>query len=96
MAQNAQTPHSQLSNSVLVRAKSEILRIMELLVEKIPSDVVDFLVEVMDVTVHCLDPNQVKNRGLQDIFPAICRYGEHRPFKINTYVNSHAFAMLKY
>ena len=75
MAQNAQTPHSQLSNSVLVRAKSEILRILELLVEKIPNDVVDFLVEVMDVTVHCLDSAQVKARGLQDVFPSICRYG---------------------
>ncbi len=73
MVQNAQTPHNQLSNSVLVRAKSEILRILELLVDKIPNDVVDFLVEVMDVTVHCLDTAQVKARGLQDVFPAICK-----------------------
>ena len=42
--------------------------------EKIPNDVVDFLVEVMDVTVHCLDSAQVKARGLQDVFPSICRY----------------------
>jgi len=28
---------------------------------------------VMDVTVHCLDQNVVKNRGLQEAFPPICR-----------------------
>ncbi len=28
----------------------------------------------MDVTVHCLDPGQVKLKGLQELFPAICRY----------------------
>ena len=46
MVQNAQTPHAQLHNSVLVRGKSEILRIIELLVDKIPNDVADLLVEV--------------------------------------------------
>lgn len=46
MAQNAQTPHTQLHNSVLVRAKPEILRVLELLVEKIPNDVSELLVEV--------------------------------------------------
>jgi len=74
MAQNAQTAHSHLQNSVLMRGKPEILRVVELLVEKIPNDVVDLLVEVMDVSVHCLDMIQVKQRGLQEVFPAICRF----------------------
>lgn len=46
LVQNAQTPHHQLHNNVLVRAKPEILRILELLVDKIPNEVVDLLVEV--------------------------------------------------
>jgi len=48
MAQNAQGQHHHhnLQNSVLVRAKSEILRIIELLVDKIPNDVSELLVEV--------------------------------------------------
>ena len=75
MAQNAQGQHHhhQLHNSVLIRAKLEILRIIELLVDKIPNECVDLLIEVMDVTVHCLDQNALKTRGLQEVFPAICR-----------------------
>ena len=48
LAQNAQGQHhhTHIHNSVLVRAKSEILRIIELLVDKIPNDVAELLVEV--------------------------------------------------
>lgn len=46
IAQTAQAQHSQLTNSVLVRGKAEILKTIELLVEKMPSDVADHLVEV--------------------------------------------------
>lgn len=48
LAQNAQGQHHhhQLHNSVLMRGKSEILRVIELLVDKIPNDVIDQLVEV--------------------------------------------------
>ncbi|XP_025115150.1 WD repeat-containing protein 7-like isoform X3 [Pomacea canaliculata] len=74
MAQNAQSQHAQMHNSVLVRASSEILHVIEMLVEKMPNDVADLIVEVMDVTMHCLDLNQLKTRGLQELFPAICRF----------------------
>ncbi|XP_061198196.1 WD repeat-containing protein 7-like isoform X2 [Saccostrea echinata] len=74
LAQTAQAQHSQIMNSVLVRGKSEILKTIELLVEKMPSDVADQLVEAMDVTIHCLDMNQLKTKGLQELFPAICRF----------------------
>ncbi|CAH1778713.1 unnamed protein product [Owenia fusiformis] len=73
LVQNAQSQHVQ-TNSVLVRAKSEILRVIELLVDKIPNDVVDLLVEVMDVSVHSMDHNQIKQKGLQEVFPQICRF----------------------
>lgn len=74
MAQNAQSQHTQIHNSVLVRAASEILHVIETLVDKMPNDVADLITEVMDVTMHCLDLNQLKSRGLQDLFPAICRF----------------------
>lgn len=48
LAQNNQSQHyhHQLHNSVLIRGKLEILRAIELLVEKIPNDVIDHLAEV--------------------------------------------------
>lgn len=46
MAQNAQSQHAQMHNSVLVRASSEILHVIEMLVEKMPNDVADLIVEV--------------------------------------------------
>lgn len=46
LAQAAQTQHSTIMSSVLIRGKSEILKTIELLVEKMPSDVADQLVEV--------------------------------------------------
>ena len=48
VAQNPQSQHSQPNNSVLVRSKSEILRVIELLVEKMPNDVADQIVEVSE------------------------------------------------
>ena len=32
------------------------------------------LFQVMDVTVHCLDGGAIKAKGLQEVFPAICRF----------------------
>ena len=46
IVQNAQMQHPHITGSVLVRAKPEILRVLELLVDKIPNEVVDLLVEV--------------------------------------------------
>ena len=46
MAQNAQSQNAQLNTSGLVRAKPEILRVVELLVDKMPNDLVDLFVEV--------------------------------------------------
>lgn len=46
LAQNAQPQHPQLMNLVLVRAKAEILRVVELLVDKMPNDVAELLIEV--------------------------------------------------
>jgi len=61
LAQNAQAHHHhqlhQLHNSVLVRGRPEILHIIELLIEKIPNDVADLLVEVSYFAMsRCLTP----------------------------------------
>ena len=55
MAQNTQGQHHhhQLQNSVLVRARTELLRVIELLVDKIPNDVSDLLVEVRRTQAVC-------------------------------------------
>ncbi|XP_064598877.1 WD repeat-containing protein 7-like isoform X2 [Liolophura sinensis] len=74
LAQNAQTQHINLHASVLVRAKQEILRVVELLVDKMPNDVADLLVETMDIIVHCLDIGQLRVKGLHELFPSICRF----------------------
>lgn len=74
LAQNNQSQHyhHQLHNSVLIRGKLEILRAIELLVEKIPNDVIDHLAELMDVTIHCLDLNALKNKEINKIVPTLC------------------------
>nr|XP_015217339.1 PREDICTED: WD repeat-containing protein 7 [Lepisosteus oculatus] len=60
--------------TTLARAKAEILRVIEILIEKMPTDVVDLLVEVMDIIMYCLEGSLVKKKGLQECFPAICRF----------------------
>ncbi|GIY45623.1 WD repeat-containing protein 7 [Caerostris extrusa] len=74
LAQNAQTLNISMHMTVLSRSKPEILRVVELLIDKMQTDVSDLLVEVMDIVIHCLDHTQLKARGLKEIFPAICRF----------------------
>lgn len=74
VGQTSQAQGLQLANSPLIRAKSEILRTIELLIEKIPNEIVDLMVEVMDITIHCIDQTAVKTRGLQDVFPALFKF----------------------
>ncbi|XP_030827791.1 WD repeat-containing protein 7 isoform X2 [Strongylocentrotus purpuratus] len=74
LASNAQVPASVLNTSPLQKAKAEILRIVELLIEKMQNDVSDLLVEVVDIVVFSLDTNQVKSKGLMEVFPSICRF----------------------
>uniref|UniRef100_A0A673IQS0 WDR72-like alpha-solenoid domain-containing protein n=1 Tax=Sinocyclocheilus rhinocerous TaxID=307959 RepID=A0A673IQS0_9TELE len=66
--------HQNVHTTTLARAKTEILRVMEILIEKMPSDVVDLLVEVMDIIMYCIEGSLVKKKGLSECFPAICRF----------------------
>ncbi|XP_072430052.1 WD repeat-containing protein 7 isoform X4 [Chiloscyllium punctatum] len=73
LAANTQS-QPNVHTSILARAKSEILRVIEILIEKMPTDVVDLLVEVMDIIMYCLEGSSVKKKGLQECFPSICRF----------------------
>uniref|UniRef100_A0A3Q0SG58 WD repeat domain 7 n=1 Tax=Amphilophus citrinellus TaxID=61819 RepID=A0A3Q0SG58_AMPCI len=75
---NAAQANSQSQQNVhtttLARAKMEILRVIDILIEKMPGDVVDLLVEVMDIIMYCIEGSLVKKKGLQECFPAICKF----------------------
>ncbi|XP_055519883.1 WD repeat-containing protein 7 isoform X3 [Leucoraja erinacea] len=73
LAANTQS-QPNVHTSTLARAKGEILRVIEILIEKMPMDVVDLLVEVMDIIMYCLEGSLVKKKGLQECFPSICRF----------------------
>nr|XP_020655949.1 WD repeat-containing protein 7 [Pogona vitticeps] len=77
-----------IHTSTLARAKGEILRVIEILIEKMPTDVVDLLVEVMDIIMYCLEGSLVKKKGLQECFPAICRF-----YMVSYYERSHRIAV---
>ena len=72
--QNPQSMNVNLFNTVLSRAKPEILRNIELLIEKMPNDVGDLIIESMDIILHCLDLNNLKNRTLTEVFPSISKF----------------------
>ncbi|XP_029037876.1 WD repeat-containing protein 7 isoform X10 [Osmia bicornis bicornis] len=74
LQQNAQTLNVNMGASVLARAKPEILRIVEQLIDKMQSEMSDLLVEVMDIILHCLDPGHLKTKPLSEVFPAVCRF----------------------
>lgn len=62
------------STSILNRAKHEILRIIDLMVEKTQQEVVDLLTDVVDIVVYCLDQRQLKEKGMTELFPGLCRF----------------------
>jgi WD40 repeat protein len=51
-----------------------MLRNVELLMDKMNSEVADLMVETMDIVLHCLDHNHLKTKGLGEVFPAICKF----------------------
>ncbi|XP_073987557.1 WD repeat-containing protein Rbcn-3B isoform X4 [Rhodnius prolixus] len=74
LQQNAQTLNVNLSNAVLHRAKPEILRCVELLIDKMHTEMADLLIEVVDVILHCVEPGHLKVKSLNEVFPAVCRF----------------------
>ncbi|XP_044582134.1 WD repeat-containing protein 7 isoform X11 [Cotesia glomerata] len=74
--QNSQTLNVNVNSNILARAKPEILRIVEQLIDKMQSEMSDLLVEVMDIILHCLDPGHLKTKPLNEVFPAVCRFNQ--------------------
>ncbi|XP_045313359.1 WD repeat-containing protein 7 isoform X4 [Leopardus geoffroyi] len=87
LAANTQSQQS-VHTTALARAKGEVLRVIEILIEKMPTDVVDLLVEVMDIIMYCLEGSLVKKKGLQECFPAICRF-----YMVSYYERNHRIAV---
>ncbi|CRK92912.1 CLUMA_CG006337, isoform A [Clunio marinus] len=76
LQQNSQALSVPLTQSVLHRAKKEILQFVEMLIEKMQTEMSVLLVEVTDITIHCLDMADLKNRGLNEVCPAICKFNQ--------------------
>ncbi|XP_055600330.1 WD repeat-containing protein 7 isoform X2 [Uranotaenia lowii] len=76
MQQNAQAISVPITNSVLHRAKREILQCVEMLIDKMQTDIANLLVEVMDITLHCVDGGDLKNKGLAEVSPAMCKFNQ--------------------
>lgn len=76
LQQNSQALSVPLTQSVLHRAKKEILQCVEMLIEKMQTDMAVLLVEVTDITLHCLDMTDLKNRGLNEVCPSICKFNQ--------------------
>jgi len=74
LQQNAQSVNVSLACTVLNRSKPEILRNIELLIDKKQSEISDLIIETMDILLHCLDPNHLKNKGLNQVFPLISKF----------------------
>ena len=65
LQQNAQTLNVNLANTVLARAKPEILRVIELLIDKMQADIVDLLVEVGENLIFIM--RNIKNKKIEMI-----------------------------
>ncbi|KAL1123826.1 hypothetical protein AAG570_001597 [Ranatra chinensis] len=76
LQQNAQTLNVNLSNNVLHKAKPEILRGVELLIDKMHAEISDLLVEVMDVILHCIEVGHLKTKTLKEVFPAVSQFNQ--------------------
>lgn len=76
LQQNAQTISVPLTQSVLYRAKKEILQCVEMLIDKMQTEMANLLVEVMDITLHCVDASDLKTKGLNEVCPSICKFNQ--------------------
>lgn len=74
--QNAQALSVPATQSVLYRARSEILLCVEMLIEKLQANVSNYLIAVMDIVIHCVDMHDLKSKGLFDVCPLICKYNQ--------------------
>lgn len=74
LASNAQALNVNLARHVLTRSKAEILHLIEILIERNRNELADLLVDVTDITLHCIDHNHLKNKPLNEIFKPISNF----------------------
>ena len=74
LAANAQALNINVSQHVLARSKAEILHLVEMLIENNRSALVDLLVDVVDIILHCIDLNHLKARSLSEVFGPSCYF----------------------
>ncbi|CAH0761824.1 unnamed protein product [Diatraea saccharalis] len=86
------------AHHALQRGRAEVLRGIELLIDRMHNEVAELLVEVMDIILHCVDQSHLKSRGLNEVFPAICRYNQvsHCPATRRIAVGSHTGQLAMY
>lgn len=71
---NYKNSQGQQVQPILVKAKAEILRNIEILITKMPLEVANLITETMDIILHCLDHSLLETRGLNEAFPAITKF----------------------
>uniref|UniRef100_A0A914QIU4 Uncharacterized protein n=1 Tax=Panagrolaimus davidi TaxID=227884 RepID=A0A914QIU4_9BILA len=59
--------------SPLIASKTDVLRIIEQLIENHYVDVVELVIPVCDVLIHCLDLQLLKHQNFHDLFPPISK-----------------------
>lgn len=75
MQQNAQTLNINMNNTILHRAKTEILRCVELLIEKMQIEMSDLLVEVSMIVVNGSEVPEKKSESMYfPIFNNTCGF----------------------
>lgn len=66
--------HYQQITPTLIKSKVEILRNISNIIDQMPLEVANLMVETMDLTLHCIDHSLLETRGLGEAFPAINRF----------------------
>ena len=63
-----------VNHHVLARSKAEILHLVELLIDNNRAELVDLLVDVVDIILHCIDQNHLRSRSLHEVFNPTCLF----------------------
>ncbi|CAJ0578746.1 unnamed protein product, partial [Mesorhabditis spiculigera] len=74
---NVAAQHQTIQHSVispLLKTRVEVLRIIEDLSEKQYGAIVEMMLPVGDVLVHCLDTSLLKHKTLAEVFPPITKF----------------------
>jgi WD repeat-containing protein 7 len=60
--------------NALIRGKTEILKIIERLIDNQAQDVFEILSDVIEIILFCVDLNQIKTVSLEDLFPPLFKF----------------------